>query len=380
MPEKRILLASLLKPVTDTRMYEKLGVSLCQIPAVQVHICGYAAPLPASLPANVHLHPLFKFKRLSLGRARAQLQYYQLLCRVKPHLLLVCTHELLLPSLYYARKYNCPLVYDVQENYALNLKAQHNYPKSIKHVLAWGVSQIEKKAATQINHFLLAERSYAAELSFVKDKYTFVENKYKPGAGYTLPVTPVALPPGPLRLLYTGTISEVYGVFEAIAFASAVQEIRPGSTLTIIGYSPSGKTWQQVKALTARKPYITLIGGDYLLPHQQILEKIQHSDLGLLPYQPNASTFRCIPTKLYEYMAHGLPVLIQYNPLWQDIIGPAKAGISIDFKTFDAAAILQQVSQQQFYTSGVPVTSDWAGEEQKLLAAITPLLEVANVP
>lgn len=374
MSEKRILLASLLKPVNDTRMYEKLGLSLCRLPGVQVHVCGFEAAIPADVPRNVHFHPIFRFERLSLKRARAQLLYYRLLRNLKPDLVIACTHELLLPSIYYARRYKAKLVYDVQENYTLNLTAQHNYKTGLKHLLARGVGSIEKAAAQSINHYLVAEQSYPQELPFLENNYTLIENKYKPSPAYTLPGTPVTLPPGPLRLLYSGTISETYGVFEAIAFADAIQQLRPGSTLTIIGYSPRKETWQQVKEMAARKSYLQLIGGDKLVPHQQIVQQIQQSDLGLLPYQPNESTFRCIPTKLYEYMAHALPVIAQQNPLWRTIIVQHAAGASINFAACDAGTLLQALQQQQFYTAGVPTDICWGAEEQKLLQAIAPLI------
>jgi len=373
MSEKRILLASLLKPINDTRMYEKLGLSLSKLPGVQVHLCGFEAAIPADAPLNLHFHPIFQFKRLSLGRAKAQLLYYKLLRRIKPHLVIACTHELLLPSMYYTRRYKAKLVYDVQENYTLNLTAQHNYTSGLKHMLAAGVRSIEKTAAGSIDYYLVAEQSYLQELSFVKSNYTLIENKYKPNLTYTLPATPVTLPQGPLRLLYSGTISEIYGVFEAIAFADAIQQLRPGSTLTIIGYSPQKETWQKINKLATHKPFLHLIGGDKLVPHQQIVQQIQQSDLGLLPYQPNESTFPCIPTKLYEYMAHALPVIVQQNPLWHAIIAQHAAGASINFAGCHAAVLLQALQQHQFYTWGVPKDIGWDTEERKLLQAITRL-------
>ncbi|MBF9254751.1 glycosyltransferase [Pontibacter sp. 172403-2] len=374
MSEKRILLASLLKPVNEVRMYEKLGLSLCRLPQAQVHLCGFQAAIPVDAPPNIYFHPVFGFKRLHFGRAKAQWLYYRLLRRLKPHLIIACTHELLLPSMYYARRYKCKLVYDVQENYTLNLTAQHNYRPGLKHLMAAGVRSIENAAAGSIDHYLVAERSYLQDLPFLKQDYTLIENKYKPKATYSLPVTPITLPQGPLRLLYSGTISEIYGVFDAIAFADTIQQLRPGSTLTIIGYSPRKETWQKVKELATRKPYLHLAGGDKLVPHQQIVQQIQQSDVGLLPYQPNESTFRCIPTKLYEYMAHALPIIVQQNPTWHTIIAEHAAGLSINFTACNAAALLKDLQQQQFYTSGIPGDVYWNLEEQKLLQAINNLL------
>ncbi|HEY4650831.1 MAG TPA: glycosyltransferase, partial [Pontibacter sp.] len=230
MSEKRILLASLLKPVNDTRMYGKLGLSLSKLPQVQVHLTGFLAPLPPDAPDNLHFHPIFSFKRLSTGRFTAQRKYWQLLKTIKPDLLIVCTHELLLASWLYCKTHRCELVYDVQENYSLNLTAQDSYNPVLKKLLAKGVRTIENLTAPTIAHFFLAEQSYALELPFIGSRFTIVENKYKPTADYKPRLTPVQLSGNKIRLLYSGTISRIYGIFEAIALADTWHRQNPNVT------------------------------------------------------------------------------------------------------------------------------------------------------
>ncbi|WP_266205189.1 glycosyltransferase [Pontibacter kalidii] len=375
MSETRILLASLLKPINDTRMYEKLGVSASKLTGTEIHIAGFQAPIPATAPANVYFHPIFDFKRLSLGRLLAQRKYKQLLHQLKPDLIIACTHELLGASRHYCKKYGARLMYDVQENYTLNLTSQQNYPPLLRQLLALGVARSEKNAAPGITHFLLAEESYALELPFLPEgKYTVIGNKYKPAPGYTLPATPVQLKQQPLRLLYSGTIAEVYGVFEAVSLAEALHQLEPSTTLTIIGYSSRSQTLNQLQERIKGKSFITLIGGDRLVPHQQILQSIKESNLGLLPYQPHPSTKHCIPTKLYEYMAYALPVLVQQNPLWQSITEAYQAGISIDFRQARPQELLPRIWQGLFYTSGIPADIFWEAEEAKLLQIVKDAL------
>ncbi|WP_161891174.1 glycosyltransferase family protein [Pontibacter russatus] len=373
MSEKRILIASLLKPINDTRMYEKLGLSLGGLPQAQVHIAGYDAPAPTDAPPNIAFHPIFQFSRLSVGRAAAQIIYYRLLLELRPHLLIVCTHELLPASYLYSRRNPCLLIYDVQENYTLNLTSQGNYPPLLRKLLAWGVGGIEKSLARHIAHFFVAERSYIQELPFL-GRYTLLENKHKPAAGYRKPETPVQLQHTPLRLLYSGTIARLYGIFEAIALAEKLHQLEPQTTLTIIGYSPDNTLYKEVLQQVQARPYICLIGGNSLVPHQRIVQAIAECNIGLLPYRPHTSTFRCIPTKLFEYAAHALPMVVQHNPLWHDFLQGQQAGLSIDFATTDAAALLRQIRGGRFYEPGVPSGVFWDSEERKLLAVAGELL------
>ncbi len=375
MSEKRILLASLLKPVNDTRMYGKLGLSLSKLSGAHVHIAGFEAPLPKAAPANIHFHPVFSFKRISINRFTAHRTFWNLLTEIKPDLLIVGTHELLLTAWLYTIKYKCKLVYDVRENYKMNLTTQDAYPAILKNVLGIGVRSIEYLSAKSISHFLLAEQSYADELSFVGNRYTVIENKYKPATDYSPKKTPVSIPANKVRLLMSGTISEVYGVFEAIKLADEWHEQNHEVTLTIIGYCAQASTLQKLKNKIAGKPYIRLIGGDKLVPHTEILQAIASHDLGLLPYRPNPSTIRCIPTKLYEYMAYGLPVLMQDNPLWESLIKKADAGLTINFKQLNINPLLTNAYNSSYYSYGIPEDVFWESEEQKLFEAIKPLLK-----
>jgi len=375
MSEKRILLASLLKPINDTRMYGKLGLSLCKLPNVEVHIAGFSAPVPTDSLANLYFHPIFQFKRLSINRFTAQQKYWKLLQTIKPDLLIVCTHELLLTSWLYCKNHSCKLIYDVQENYSLNLTAQDTYNPILKKLLAKGVRTIENLTAPTIAHFFLAEQSYAQELPFIGSRYTTLENKYKPTINYRPRPTPVQLKPGNIKLLYSGTISSIYGIFEAVQFATDWHQINPQVTLTIIGYCAHQPTLQKLQQTIANKPYITLIGGDKLVPHPQILQAIATHDIGLLPYQPDESTFRCIPTKLYEYMAYGLPILMQQNKLWNDILSAHNTGLSINFNNYGIANLESEVYSKTFYNKGIPDFVFWKTEEVKLLEVISQILD-----
>jgi len=378
MSEKRILLASLLKPVNDTRMYGKLALSLCKLPDVQVHVAGFSAPTPADAPANLHFHSIFSFKRLSLGRFAAQKLYWQLLQTIKPDLLIVCTHELLLASWWYCKSYSCKLIYDVQENYSLNLTAQDTYNPVFKRLLAKGVRSIENLLAPTLAHFFLAEQSYAQELSFIADRYTILENKFKPALNYSPKPTPAFIKPGPIKLLYSGTISGIYGIFEAIKFTTDWHQLNPQVTLTIIGYCAHEPTLLKLKQTIAGKPYITLIGGDHLVPHPEILQAIATHDIGLLPYQQNESTYRCIPTKLYEYMAYSLPIIVQYNKLWDDILSAHTAGLSINFNNYKIDTLESAIYNQPFYSNGVPQNVFWNSEEEKLVALVSQMLDTKS--
>ncbi|WP_205504535.1 glycosyltransferase [Rufibacter psychrotolerans] len=381
MIRKRILLASLLKPVSDTRLFEKIGLALAQMPQAEVHVAGFRAPLPGSAAgsSNLHFHPVFHFKRLSWGRLKAQRTYWKLLQRVKPHLLIVGTHELLPLSWWYCRANTCKLVYDVQENYFLNLTTQEVYGGFWGKLLGQLVRGMEKALAPRISHFFLAERSYAQELPFLSHRYTILENKYLPvpTLDATFRKTPVKLAEHlPLRLLYSGTISRLYGVREAVAFTRQLRQWVPQAELTIIGYSAETAFLEELRRLIAPLPFVQLMGGDRLVPHQEIVAQEQLHHIGLLPYRPHPSTFSCIPTKLYEYLGNGLVIITEENPLWQAILEETNAGVTLSFAEGLTAEKVEVLLGQPYYQQGIPPQVFWREEADQVRSVARALLNL----
>jgi glycogen synthase len=368
MNKKKIVLASILKPVNDARMYEKFGISLSRDPDHEIHIAGYSIqPAPQALPANLYLHPLFSFPRISLARVLAPLKFFKFILKVKPQVIIVTTFELLIVTCIYKILFGTKLFYDIQENYYRNIAYTSTYPPVIRTILAAYTRTIEYMSRPFVSGYLLAERNYEKEFSFSKGKSLLIENKaLKPAA------TPVRERPSveAIRLLYSGTISEGNGIIEAIELAEKLFRTDKSIKLTIIGYSSIFQTYIKVNHLIKDKPYIKMIGGDNLVPHSEILKEIQKANFGLVCYRPHPSTENCLPTKIFEYHAHLLPMIVQNNPVWKQACETYSSAIFIDYLQFDPQQLLLQMRQTRFYPNGVDEDVFWESEEEKVLSFI----------
>jgi glycogen(starch) synthase len=379
MIRKRILLASLLKPVSDTRMYEKIAHSLAQIPEADVHVAGFAGS--ASLPpdSRITVHPIFQFQRLSLERFTSQKKYWKLLNQLKPDLLIIGTHELLFLSWLYCRRSACRLVYDVQENYFLNLSTQQVYPRIIGKALGITIRGMEQVFSSGIDHFFLAEESYAQELPFIGQRYTVLQNKYLPPSPEKTHIrtTPVSLRNvRPLRLLYSGTISRLYGVKEAVLFTRQLRAWVPDTELTIIGYSADAEFLKELQNEIKNDAFVILIGGDSLVPHNEILAQEQEQHIGLLPYRPHPSTFSCVPTKLFEYLGNGLVTVMEKNPLWDEMLQRTNGGGPFSFDQALTPDFVRELLDKTYYRHGIPAEVFWQDEAQKVQRVAKELLRL----
>ncbi|MBW3546302.1 MAG: glycosyltransferase, partial [Bacteroidetes bacterium] len=216
----KVVFASLLKPVDEPRMYEKLGRSLAQTYKYDVNIIGFSSK---NLPKDplVTFWPIFNFKRISIGRMLAPFRFFKMLLQLKPALIIASGTDLLLVSGLYKIIFGCEIVNDLQENYYRNILWSHAHPSLLRRMRASYIRMQEKLIDRIIIQYLLAEYTYLAECSFINKPYLVLENKaHKPDDGLLAKKEKKE----PLQLVYTGTIASSYGIFDAIQLAEAIHK------------------------------------------------------------------------------------------------------------------------------------------------------------
>jgi glycosyltransferase involved in cell wall biosynthesis len=366
MTKKKIVIASVLKPVNDTRMYEKMATSLANTGKYDVDIIGFSIK---NIPKrdNITFHPLFNFPRLSVERLMAGKNCYDLLKKIKPELLIINTHELLITAVCYGLFHKTKLIYDVRENYYRNILHTTTFPKLIKPFLAGWIRLKEYLSHLFFDHYFLAEKYYEQEFSFTKGKSTVLENKHQAIEGLVLNDNRDKTK---IKLLFSGTLAESTGVFHAINLAISLHEIDESISLDIIGYSPLPHLINQIESEIKSLDYIRLHGGEELISHEEIILKISESNFGIICYPYNKSTINSTPTKLYEYLANRLPLIIQNHPKWKAICLDNSAGIVIDYDHYDVNHVLESMKSSPFYNNAQNDDFSWSSEELKMLAII----------
>jgi len=363
MKKRRIVIASLLKPIDDTRMFEKMGVTLSETGDYEVFITGYPSSVKPVYP-NIHFFALTSFKRISLGRLWAPLRIAQFIYQVKPDILMVNTHDLLIIGILNRIFFGTRIIYDIQENYFRNILYSEGFPKLLRPILASWVRVKEKVTAPFFHWFLLAEKGYENEFKFFKNRYTIIENKAIISPGHK-----ISARSGYSQLLFSGTLAESTGVFEAIQLAVQLHHLNPSVRLNIIGYCSKVEVLNRIKLVIKDHSFVTLVGGDQLVPHQEIVNCIIKSDFGIISYPNSPHTENSIPTKLYEYFSYQLPIIIQEHPTWKELVSACHAGISIDFKNINGFDLAEKMKNGPFYTQ-TPKDTTWNKEAVKLLDAV----------
>lgn len=363
------MIASTLKPILDVRAFGKLAFSLGETNTYRLFIIGFSSKRPISLFGFQFFSSLSVFDS-RLDRIFAQLRFSLRLIQVRPEVLICCTYELLPLAAFLKPLLGYKLVYDVQENYRLNLSLNPELSDDKRKMAA---ALIQKAESVQgIDLYLLAEKCYADEMP-QKRPFIILENKFN---GEIKQRSPIYLKgKRALRFCITGTITPAFGIGDAVIWFREIIKNFPDSKLIIAGHCPLISFREKLEKSAHEIPNISLQLEQNPVDHETLMSLLINSDFALLPYKNHPAISNKMPTKLFECAALGIPVLISPNPIWEEFLADFSGGYTIDFFTpADAGQNLDAALDQTFFTSEPSEIILWKTEKLHFQKAVQELL------
>jgi glycosyltransferase involved in cell wall biosynthesis len=226
-----------------------------------------------------------------------------------------------------------PVVYDVHEDYATSLHGIPYLPWPLGRVFG-DLYGLFERLVNRAFVVVIAERYYARKLPAGLP----VLNYPRLDAYERLP-TPRRLPgDGQIRLLYTGNLSFGRG---AECYATLAARLEHAELICI------GRCWPEVaaamRAICPDDRRMHLLGVGEHVPYERILTAYAEPwTAGLALFADTEHSREKELTKLFEYMAAGLPVICSNFPVWRELVEGNGAGICID--PTDTEAALRAVS------------------------------------
>lgn len=215
------------------------------------------------------------------------------------------------------------VVWDVHEDTAASLAMKPWLPKALARPLGVAVRGAERWAERSLR-LLLAERSYAGRF---RRLHPLVPNS---------PTVPDRVPPtGDGRAIYVGTLSAARGARELIAVGQLLAESGE-VVLEVIG-SADAEVHEEMRRAHERG-WVVWRG---FLPNADALLALEGATVGLSLLHDEPNYRHSMPTKLLEYLAHGLPFITTPLPLAVDLAEQSGGGLVVGFG--DVAATAAQV-------------------------------------
>ena len=266
---------------------------------------------------------------------------------------------------------SCKVIYDVQENYQLNVRQLADYGWTAKVRIPF-IRLIEYLSSQFIDHYFLAEKCYTEQLKFLTKNHTVLENKTV--LIQSIPRRKSIGKNRVLNILFSGTISHYSGIEIIYQIILQLAQQNIDYSLTIIGQVHDINIYKNLKNLDDER--IKIIVDRKPIDHQKIISEIRQADLGLITYQPNVVNEQKVPTKLYEYTTYQLPYLIQEGSHWAHVGQRLGGAIPVSFDHIDFRKILDQLRNSLSHQkTSIQKNSQWLQEEVQLTSTIDTLLK-----
>jgi hypothetical protein len=370
MPQTSIVIASVLKPLKDPRTYFRFGISTRETNKYLINIIGFSTKIESD-EKNIKFHAIFSKNRNHLSRLIVGWRFLKKIFTTKPKLVIITTYELLPVAVLGKWILGYKVVYDLQENYILNLsqnKTMSGWRKILSKAI---VSLIESGSKPFIDRYFFAEENYQQEFPNIQN-YTVLQNKY---FGNVASIESVNLSAKrDLRFLISGTLTEVYGILEGIEWFKSIHPYYPQATLTVIGHVPMLGYLQKLNESTADQSSIFLHASGNPVLYSEILKAYEEADIILLPYHQIPSIRPKIPSKMYESIALGKPCLFQINSKWEKICSVYPSGQGIDFADLThSRQQLEAFLNTLFFVQKPSEEVLWISDEHRFLQVIERL-------
>lgn len=272
---------------------------------------------------------------------------------------------------------DAPVVYDMHENY-----------RSKGPILGRVLRALERWAFRWVDHVLLAEESYRSIVEGRSVAHTHIPNYFRPiEDGATVPSIDDESPSmTPTRLLYTGTISASRGLRTMVRVAARIRQADRPETLTLVGvcHHAGQRAWAERRIQSARLDgRVERVGWDRYVPPSTMPPHYRSADMGLVLCEPHPNYKESFPTKFYEYLHYGLPILCSDFPLWRRFIEKHECGAVVP--PGDPGAVLDVLDAWQAHPEryrqcarnarAAAPTYRWASVEDRLVSVYGRLLD-----
>jgi glycosyltransferase involved in cell wall biosynthesis len=215
-------------------------------------------------------------------------------------------------------KHPC-IVWDVHEDTAAAIGMKPWLPSGLAAPARWGVRMSERWAEGHV-HLLLAERGYADRFA---QQHPLVPNSV---------TVPEAVPPSGIgRAIYVGSVTKARGAHDLIDLGRLLAESR-GVRLDVVG--TAGPEVGHAMEQANRDGWLTWHG---FVENSAALAMIEGASVGLSLLHDEPNYRHSMPTKLLEYLAHGVPFVSTPLPLAVDLAQRSGGGVIVPFGDARAA-------------------------------------------
>lgn len=222
------------------------------------------------------------------------------------------------------------VVYDVHEDVPKQIMNKFWIHPAAKRPFAAAAWLFEKLAGAVFDGIVTATPSIAEK--FPQVKTVVVQNFPEVGLAAQRNEKPFAERDN--AFVYVGGLSQQQGLFEML---EAFDRLPEGLTGVLAG------TFKQLREEATAEPGWARVRYPGVVDRARVVAELRNSRCGIVLDHPITNYVDAYSTKMFEYMACGLPVICSDFPLWQEIIAETGCGVAVD--PFDVDAVVAALTR-----------------------------------
>jgi len=272
------------------------------------------------------------------------------------------------------------VVYDAHEDVPADVSAKRYLPKPLRGPIGWLAGTFEKGASRYFSGVVAATPKIGRRFRFRVANTAVIRNYPSPMAD------PVPVNPWQERtplIVYAGVLCDDRCIGEMVKAMGLLPSDFP-ATLRIAG-KPSPPSYLREVSLLRGWERVDYLG---LIKPPEVAQLLNDARVGLCLCQPTPGYLESAPTKLFEYMQAGIPVIASDFPAFRAVVDQSRCGLLVN--SADTRAIADSIEYllthpgeaRQMGERGrqaVAQAFHWETEERKLLDLYDRLFKTITV-
>jgi glycosyltransferase involved in cell wall biosynthesis len=232
------------------------------------------------------------------------------------------------------------VIFDAHEDFAKQILSKDWIPAPVRPLVSLTARGVERTLATLMDAIVAATPVIAKK--FPKNKTICVQNFPLLSELAEVPEDYAARPN---EILYVGALTEIRGFREMLAATDLAARQVEDSKLVLVGtFAPASKEVEIGAAQKAGTPVEWKGWQD----RAGVLDALSRARVGVVIVHPVPNYVESQPTKIYEYMGAGIPVVASDFPRWRELVMGTGSGVVVDpcDPTAVAAAIVDLLKDE----------------------------------